>query len=109
MLSLSCVVQTVFVFSTDNIYFQSMSPNPLVARYNQAVNLRFLVAIRSDGIYNDVSNETLFVFCYDPQRNPCGLLRPSGFETSSQMFIVELGNAGINSEGDYEISTYSNF
>ena len=64
------------------------------------------MAIRSNGISNDVSDD-LSVFCYDPQLNPCGLFMPSRFGASSQVFILEIKNVTTSNEGNYIVCMYS--
>ena len=91
------------------MYFQPLQPNPLVTRYNQPVNLMFLVAVRSDGISNSVSDKLLPVFYYHRNGTPGGVFIVSRLENSSQVFILELGNVGTSSTGNYTICMYSKY
>ena len=91
------------------MYFQPLQPNPLVTRYNQPVNLMFLVAVRSDGIFNSVSDESMAAFHYHRNGIPGGRFIVSRLENSSQVFILELGNVGTSRTGNYTIRMYSNY
>ena len=97
--------------SIDDFYFQSLSPNPLVARYFQPVNLTFLLAIRSDGIRNgfDTFESLPAVSQYDVDGNRLGVHEVTVHETSSQVFILDLVYAGLHTSGNYTICMYTNF
>lgn len=69
----------------------------------------FLVAIRSDGISGSVSDESLAAFHYHLNGLPAGQFIARRLEDSSQVFIVELGNVGTSSTGNYIICMYSNY
>ena len=91
-----------------DIYFQPLSPSPLVVGYFQPVNLTFLLAIRSDGISNRLSKVP--VFQYDASGNPVMQLHEAvALESSSQLFTLELGYAGQHTPENYTICMYSNF
>ena len=93
------------MFPVGEYYVQPLTPIPIVIRYFQPINLTFLVAASSDGISNDVNPDA--VFQYNPPGTPVGpphLLRTS--EDSSQIFILDLDRAGLNTTGHYLISMY---
>ena len=69
----------------------------------------FLVAIRSDGISGSVSDESLAAFHYHLNGLPGDRFNVSRLENSSQVYIVELGNVGTSSTGNYIICMYSNY
>ena len=79
-----------------------------MTRYFQPVNLTFLLAIRSDGIVNDFESVSA-VFQYDTDGNPLGLHKVTAHGTSSQVFMLDLGYAGLHTSGSYQISMYTNF
>ena len=91
---------------TDVFYFQSLSPNPTTLTYFQPVNLKFVLALRSDGIFNGI--ETVGAFQYDAFGQSVGVYELRRVEGSSQIFVLELGHAGLNTAGIYTISMYAN-
>ena len=89
-------------------YVQPLTPIPITIRYSQPINLTFLVAASSDGIYNDIDPPP--VFQYDPPGNPVGIhTLVRSFENSTQIFILDLDLARLNTSGHYIICMYANF
>ena len=80
----------------------------MVIKLNQTVNLMLLLAIRSNGVSNDVFDESLAVFHYHLDGTAGGrLIANRRLEYSSQVFILELTNVEMSSEGNYTVCMYS--
>ena len=80
----------------------------MVIRLNQPVNLTLLLAIRSNGVSNDVfDDQSLAVFHYHLNGTAGGRLIANRLEPSSQVFILELANVEMSSEGNYTVCMYS--
>lgn len=63
--------------------------------------------MRSNGVSNDVIDESLAVFHYQRNGSAGGQLIANRLEHSSQVFILELTNVEMSSEGNYTVCMYS--
>jgi len=91
----------VFVFLIGIFYVQPLTPTSITVRYSQPVNLTFRVAVNSNGTFNSI--ERLTVFQYDPDGNSFGTKLAERLEGSTQVYVLDLDQAGISTSGSYLI------
>ena len=90
-----------------SFYVQPLSPIPITVRYLQPINLTFRVAWDSNGTFNGI--ERLTVFQYDSNGNAVGKKLAETLEGSTQIFVLNLGQAEPSTSGSYLIGMYCNF
>ena len=78
-----------------------------MVRYFQPINLTFRVAQNSNGTFNEI--ERLTVFQYDSNGESVGRKLAERLEGSTQIFVLDLGQAEPSTSGSYLICMYCNF
>ena len=94
----------IFYHSVGEVYFQSLSPNPTVVTFLQPVSLTFLVAQNSDGISNSITSLTVVGVNIN---GLLALLETNRLEASSQIFTLDLGDATVETAGNYTARKYA--
>ena len=96
-----CIYIYIFVFLIGIFYFQPLTPISITVQYSQPVNLTFQVAENSNGTVNRF--ERLTVFQYDSDGNSVGKKLAERLEGSTQVYVLDLDQAGISTSGSYVI------
>ena len=79
---------------------QLLSPNPIVVEFLQPVSFAVLVAVMSNGISNGINKYVVRL----PTRR---LVFTDHLENSSQIFLLDLGDARPETAGEYLIRKYT--
>ena len=96
----------IFIFLIDIFYVQPLTPISITVKYLQPVNLIFRVAENSNGTFN--GTERLLVFQYDSDGNSVGTKLAERLEGSTQVFVLDLDQAGPSTSGRYLICMLNN-